>query len=94
MTRPTAPSSVEPDKDNATEGWGAAAKAVWTPIRDEDSVVHLAFRGAIRRPETGNEAITFRDETTHMWDYHVVDTSRFSVPPAAPALQNVQEIIL
>ncbi|MHA7836234.1 MAG: OprO/OprP family phosphate-selective porin [bacterium] len=77
--------SVEPSSENADEGWGAAAKAVVTPILEDDRLVHLGFRGAMRRPETGNESIRFRDETTNMSDYRIVDTG---------ALEDVQNIFL
>jgi phosphate-selective porin OprO/OprP len=74
--------SMEPQSVNATEGWGSAAKVVFTPIIAPDRVVHLGFRGAVRRPENANESLRFRDETTHMSDYRVVDTG---------TIENIQE---
>ncbi|HEB89286.1 MAG TPA: hypothetical protein ENI85_06920, partial [Deltaproteobacteria bacterium] len=71
---------------NTSEGWGAAARAIVTPIQKEDQVLHLGFRGAIRRPESGNESLRFRAETTHMSDYFAVDTGSM--------IQNIQEVIL
>lgn len=77
--------SVEPANDNADEGWGAAGKVVVTPILEDDRLVHLGFRGAFRRPETDNESIRFRDETTNMSNFRIVDTG---------ALEDVQNLIL
>ena len=70
---------------NATEGWGSAAKLVLTPIRQDDKLLHLGFRGAYRRPETANDSLRFRDETTHMSDYRVVDTD---------TIENIREVVL
>lgn len=77
--------SVEPANDNADEGWGAAGKVVVAPILEDDRLVHLGFRGAFRRPETDNESIRFRDETTNMSNFRIVDTG---------ALEDVQNVIL
>jgi len=77
--------SVEPDNDNADEGWGAAGKVVVAPLLEDDRLVHLGFRGAFRRPETDNESIRFRDETTNMSNFRIVDTG---------ALEDVQNVIL
>ncbi len=68
--------SMEAQSQNATEGWGTAAKVVVTPILAPDRVIHLGFRGAVRRPENDNESIRFRDQTTQMSDYRIVDTER------------------
>ncbi len=63
---------VAAQKDNQVEGFGAAAKWVYAPVIEEDSLVHIGFRGAFRRPETNNEAISFSTETTHMSNYNPV----------------------
>jgi len=77
--------SVEPANDNADEGWGAAGKVVFAPILEEDRLVHLGIRGAFRRPETDNESIRFRGETTNMSNFRIVDTG---------SLEDVQNVIL
>ena len=77
--------SVEPGEANAAEGWGTAAKAVWTPILNESRVLHLGFRGALRRPGGSNDSIRFRAETTNMSDFNVVDTGN---------IRNVNEVFL
>lgn len=77
--------SIEPANDNADEGWGAAGKVVVAPLLEDDRLVHLGFRGAFRRPETDNESIRFRDETTNMSNFRIVDTG---------ALEDVQNLIL
>lgn len=76
--------SMEPQSVNATEGWGAVAKAVVAPIIDAEKVIHVGFRATVRRPENDNESLRFRDETTHMSDYRVVDTG---------TIENIQEAV-
>lgn len=63
---------MRPEGDEQVEGWGAAAKVVYAPIIEADSVVHIGFRGAFRRPEEGNESLEFKTETTHMSDYYPI----------------------
>ena len=71
---------------NTSEGWCAAARAILTPLREDDRVLHLGFRGAVRSPEANDESLRFRAETTHMSDYFVVDTDSL--------IQDIDEVIL
>ncbi len=63
--------SVDPEEANS-EGWGAAARAVYAPILDENRVLHLGVRSAFREP--ADDEIRLRAETTHMSSLFTVDT--------------------
>ena len=56
------------------EGWGAAGRIVFTPIRSDHEVLHLGARAAYRRTMPSSGSIRLRDETTHMSNFRVVDT--------------------
>jgi phosphate-selective porin OprO/OprP len=63
--------SVRPN-DNGDEGWGAAARAIFTPILTEDKVLHFGVRGAFRDPT--ESMIRIRAETTHFSNLFPVNT--------------------
>ena len=70
--------SVAPQKAGGDEGWGLAARAIVAPIRTDNRVLHLGFRSAFRRADRADSTRRFRDETTHMSNYRVVDTGSVS----------------
>ena len=67
-----------PQKVAGDEGWGMTARGVFTPVITDDRVVHLGFRSAYRRADRATSTGRFRDETTHMSNYRVVDTGSLS----------------
>ncbi|HPG24358.1 MAG TPA: porin, partial [Myxococcota bacterium] len=77
--------SVEPGDRNTAEGFGTAARFIFSPIISPERVLHLGFRGAYRKPEVGNEGLQFRDETTHMSDYRILSTG---------TIQDIDDVVL
>jgi phosphate-selective porin OprO/OprP len=69
---------VKPQKVGGDEGWGLAARGVVAPIKTDNRVLHLGFRSAFRRADRADSTGRFRDETTHMSNYRVVDTGSIS----------------
>jgi phosphate-selective porin OprO/OprP len=64
-------SSVNPEK-TGNEGWGAATRLVYAPIRDDNRVLHLGARAAYRQPS--NEETRIRAETAHLSNLFTVNT--------------------
>ncbi len=62
--------SVDQNQDK-TGSWGAATRFVWTPIRDEERVLHLGVRGAFRDP--ADNSVRLRSETTHVSNLFTVN---------------------
>ena len=56
------------------EGWGGASRFVYTPVLEEDKIVHMGIRGAYRVPGDSTNSIRIRDETTHFSNFRVVNT--------------------
>ena len=66
--------SIEPNKSGRDEGYGTAGRAVFSPIHDEQHVVHVGFRGAWRATPENDRMIQIRDETSHFSNLFVLDT--------------------
>ncbi len=62
--------SVDNNADK-TDTWGAVSRFVWTPLRDEERVLHLGVRGAFRDP--ADNSVRLRSETTHISDLFTVN---------------------
>ena len=69
---------VSPQKLAGDEGWGLAARAIVSPVITDNEIVHFGFRSAFRRADRANSTGRFRDETTHMSNYRIVDTGSVS----------------
>lgn len=66
--------SVSPGSSTGDEGWGVAGRFVYTPIIEDNRVLHLGVRAASRAPDTSEESVRLRDETTHLSNLRIVDT--------------------
>jgi phosphate-selective porin OprO/OprP len=66
------------------EGWGVAGRAVVAPIRNENSVLHIGFRGAYREPQESAQSGRVKSETTHFSDLFISDTG--AIPTKAVTL--------
>ena len=57
------------------EGWGLAARAVYTPILNDERILHLGFRAAYREPSSSSgEEAQVRTETSHFSNLFISDT--------------------
>jgi len=65
--------SADPNT-NDDEGLGAAFRAIYSPIIEDDRVLHLGVRAAVRTPSASTESFQIRDETTHQSNLRIVDT--------------------
>ncbi|MDR2214147.1 MAG: OprO/OprP family phosphate-selective porin, partial [Pseudomonadales bacterium] len=65
--------SVKPG-NAGDEGWGAAGRAVYTPLLTPQSVLHVGLRGSYRRLEPGAPQLAIRDKTSDFSGLSIVDT--------------------
>lgn len=65
--------SVDPVLEG-DEGWGSAGRFVYSPIIEDDRVVHLGMRAAYREPASAGGEVRLRAETTEFSELHIVDT--------------------
>lgn len=66
------------------EGFGATIRYVYAPIIEDEEVLHLGIRGAIRTPSSDN-TVRIRDESTNASNLRIVDTG---------LITNVEETLL
>lgn len=70
--------AVNPNVTDDDEGWGISGRFVYSPIIQDDQVLHLGVRAMVRAPSDADQAIRIRDETTHMSGLRIVDTGDIS----------------
>lgn len=66
--------AVDPNNVADDEGWGLAGRFVYSPIIDDDQVLHLGVRALVRAPSQNDPTYRIRDETTHLSGLRIVDT--------------------
>lgn len=66
--------AVNPNNILSDEGWGLAGRFVYSPIVEEEQVLHLGVRALLRAPADLNPVYRVRDETTHLSSLSIVDT--------------------
>ncbi len=66
--------AVNPNVTFDDEGWGLSGRFVYSPIIEDDQVLHLGVRALVREPSSALNSIRIRDETTHMSGLRIVDT--------------------
>ncbi|MEM9302076.1 MAG: porin [Pseudomonadota bacterium] len=66
--------SAGPLADAQNEGRGAVGRFVYSPIVDDDQILHLGVRALGRDPADGARFVRLRDETTHLSGLRIVDT--------------------
>lgn len=66
--------AVNPNNVLSDEGWGLSGRYVFSPIIEDDRVLHLGVRAMIRAPSLATKSFRIRDETTHMSNLRIVDT--------------------
>jgi phosphate-selective porin OprO/OprP len=64
---------VDPN-EAGNEGWGAAGRAIYTPILTDTMITHIGFRGAYREPAEADQTYRVRSETTHFSNLFITDT--------------------
>ncbi len=71
-------STIGAPKKGGDEGWGTAGRFVFSPLHDENQVIHLGVRGAYRVPDDKDRTERFRFETTHQSSLYLVDTGNIA----------------
>jgi len=66
--------TVNPNITDDDEGWGISGRYVYSPIIEDDQVLHLGVRAMVRTPSDADPSYRIRDETTHMSGLRIVDT--------------------
>ena len=56
------------------EGWGASARMIYSPIINDDTVVHLGIRGSYREIDLATPSVRLRDKTTDFSELSIVNT--------------------
>lgn len=60
------------------EGWGMSGRFVYSPIIEDDQVLHLGIRASLRAPSTDVDSFQIKDETTHLSNLAIVDSGQIT----------------
>ena len=56
------------------EGWGPSGRFIYSPIVQDDAVVHLGIRAAYREIDLATPTLSIKDKTTDFSDLNIVNT--------------------
>ena len=56
------------------EGWGSSARYVYSPLIEDDKVVHLGIRGSYREIDKRTPTLSIKDKTSDFSDLNIVNT--------------------
>lgn len=56
------------------EGWGLASRFIYSPIVEDDAIMHFGVRGAYREIDLYTPTLSIKDKTTDFSDLNIVNT--------------------
>lgn len=66
--------SLKEGTTSGDEGWGASSRFIYSPIIEDDTVVHLGIRGSYREIDLATPTLSIKDKTTDFSDLNIVNT--------------------
>lgn len=66
--------SLKEGTNTGDEGWGTAGRFIYTPVLEDDAVIHLGLRGAYREVDLATPSVSLKDKTTDFSDLNIVNT--------------------
>ena len=66
--------SLKSGSTNGDEGWGSAGRLIFSPLVEDNRVLHLGVRGAYRSIDVSTPTMTIKDQTTDFSNLNIVNT--------------------
>jgi len=66
--------TIKQGTTSGDEGWGASGRFVYSPVIEDNSVVHFGIRGSYREIDLATPTLSIRDRTSDFSDLSIVNT--------------------
>ena len=70
--------SISNSDTTGDEGWGTSGRFVYSPIIEDNRILHLGVRGAYREVDIATPTVQIKDKTTDFSELDIVNTGKLN----------------